>query len=100
SAAITIVVIIAFLTMISFPSPLRAQTPTTTDVEVTEWLILLAQPGKSRANSSADISGTLPEALDPLRLCDSATTNQPCPIGVIRFTGHSDAKFSVRLSLP
>src|SRR5690242_17825409 len=64
-------------------------------VEVKEWVIIVCDPYRPRANPAATVGCTLPPLIGSLRppTAESRQT-EPSPIGVIRFYGRSEQKFT------
>ncbi len=96
--------VIVFGTVRFQSSPVRAQaepaTATGSTVEVREWVILECDPSLSHANPQETVGSTLPESLLSLRAAETEQKNEPSPVGVIRFMGHSNQKFAVHLTIP
>jgi len=97
-------IVLIVLSAILFPaSPPRGQAAPeragATDVDVTEWLVLVCDPYRSRANAGAAVGGTLPEAFNDLRPPAAADkVGEPSPVGVIRLVGGTDQPLTVRLT--
>src|SRR4051812_41534406 len=103
STGVLPLIVLIVLSAILFPASARGQAAPeqagATGVEVREWLVLVCDPYRSRANAGTAVGGTLPEAFNGLRppaVADKA--GEPSPVGVIRVTGRTDQQFTVRLT--
>jgi hypothetical protein len=91
------------LSCILFARNLRAQADSTPaslpNVQVKEWLIIVCDPYRPRANAESLVDSSLPEFISDLRpRVPAAKLSDPSPIGLIRFFGQTDQKITVRLT--
>ena len=84
-------------------APATAPTSQTSDIEVREWVILIADAGQPNASGRAMFNATLPPFMTSRREnAPAGEDNRPTPMGVIRFSGEVDREtpVDVLLSLP
>ena len=74
--------------------------PAGSDFELHEWSVFVLDASQNRLNPDGFVTTTLPSFIDSRRQASPAETqNDPCPIGLIRLTGHADSKVDVRLEV-